>query len=86
MRRKDGSYIRFDDNAVALINKDNEPIGKRIFGFYNGNYGVSGKVIEYRQTCFNEIEYRIQLDEPFCINGVCVRDLPLKECDVTQVH
>lgn len=32
IRRKDGSYIRFDDNAVALINKDNEPIGKRIFG------------------------------------------------------
>lgn len=32
IRRKDGTYIRFDDNAVALINKDNEPIGKRIFG------------------------------------------------------
>ena len=32
VRRKDGSYIRFDDNAVALINKDNEPLGKRIFG------------------------------------------------------
>lgn len=32
IRRKDGSYLRFDDNAVALINKDGEPIGKRIFG------------------------------------------------------
>ena len=32
IRRKDGTYIRFDDNAVALINKDNEPLGKRIFG------------------------------------------------------
>lgn len=30
--RKDGSYLKFNDNAVALINKDNEPIGKRIFG------------------------------------------------------
>ncbi len=30
--RKDGSYLKFADNAVALINKDNEPIGKRIFG------------------------------------------------------
>lgn len=32
-RRKDGSYIRFDDNAVVLVNKENkEPIGSRIFG------------------------------------------------------
>jgi large subunit ribosomal protein L14 len=33
MRRKDGSYIRFDDNACVLVNKDNgEPRGTRIFG------------------------------------------------------
>lgn len=31
IRRKDGSYIRFADNAVALINKDGEALGKRIF-------------------------------------------------------
>jgi large subunit ribosomal protein L14 len=31
-RRKDGSYIRFDDNAAVLINQQNEPIGTRIFG------------------------------------------------------
>ncbi len=31
-RRKDGSYIRFDENSVVIINKDNEPIGTRIFG------------------------------------------------------
>lgn len=31
-RRIDGSYIRFDDNAVVLITKDNQPIGTRIFG------------------------------------------------------
>ena len=30
--RKDGSYLKFADNAVAIINKDNEPLGKRIFG------------------------------------------------------
>ena len=30
--RKDGSYIRFDGNSAVLINKDNEPIGTRIFG------------------------------------------------------
>lgn len=30
-RRPDGTYLRFDDNAVALIDKDNNPRGKRIF-------------------------------------------------------
>ena len=32
IRRKDGSAIRFDRNAAVLINKENEPIGTRIFG------------------------------------------------------
>ena len=32
VRRKDGSYIRFDENAAVVINKDNEPVGTRIFG------------------------------------------------------
>lgn len=31
-RRKDGSYIRFDENAVVLIDAKNEPRGGRIFG------------------------------------------------------
>jgi len=31
-RRKDGSYIRFDENACVLISRENEPIGTRIFG------------------------------------------------------
>ena len=31
-RRPDGSYIRFDQNAVVLINAQNEPLGTRIFG------------------------------------------------------
>ncbi len=30
--RKDGTIIRFDDNAVVLINENKEPIGTRIFG------------------------------------------------------
>ncbi len=30
--RKDGSFIRFSDNAVVLITKDGEPRGTRIFG------------------------------------------------------
>jgi len=31
-RRRDGSYIRFDENAGVLINEVGEPIGTRIFG------------------------------------------------------
>jgi large subunit ribosomal protein L14 len=31
-KRKDGSYIRFDENAVVLLNAQGEPRGTRIFG------------------------------------------------------
>ena len=31
-RRKDGSYIRFDENAAVLVKDDGEPIGTRVFG------------------------------------------------------
>ena len=32
VRRIDGSYIRFDDNAVVILGEDNNPRGTRIFG------------------------------------------------------
>ena len=32
VRRKDGSYIRFDENAAVLINNQQEPKGTRVFG------------------------------------------------------
>ncbi|MEJ6506388.1 MAG: 50S ribosomal protein L14 [Crocinitomicaceae bacterium] len=32
IRRKDGSYVRFEDNAAVLLNDNNEPKGTRIFG------------------------------------------------------
>jgi large subunit ribosomal protein L14 len=32
IRRRDGSYIRFDDNSAVLVNQQREPIGTRIFG------------------------------------------------------
>jgi large subunit ribosomal protein L14 len=32
VRRKDGSYIRFEDNAAVLLNNNDEPKGTRIFG------------------------------------------------------
>ena len=31
-RRKDGTYIRFDQNAAVIIKPDNEPVGTRVFG------------------------------------------------------
>lgn len=32
VRRRDGTYIRFDDNAAVLIRPDGEPMGTRVFG------------------------------------------------------
>ena len=32
LRRDDGSYIRFDENAAVIINADKNPVGTRIFG------------------------------------------------------
>jgi large subunit ribosomal protein L14 len=32
VRRKDGTYIRFEENAVVLLNNNDEPRGTRIFG------------------------------------------------------
>jgi large subunit ribosomal protein L14 len=31
-RRRDGTYIRFDQNAAVVINADGEPVGTRVFG------------------------------------------------------
>jgi large subunit ribosomal protein L14 len=32
IRRENGSYIRFDDNAAVLVNQNGDPVGTRIFG------------------------------------------------------
>jgi large subunit ribosomal protein L14 len=32
VRRPDGMYIRFDDNAAVIVNNDNNPRGTRVFG------------------------------------------------------
>ena len=32
LKRKDGSYIKFDENSVVIVNKDGVPIGTRVFG------------------------------------------------------
>ncbi|MEI8223507.1 MAG: 50S ribosomal protein L14 [bacterium] len=41
-RRKDGSYIRFDDNAVVILEKGQEPKGGRIFGPIPRELGEKG--------------------------------------------
>lgn len=43
IRRKDGTYIKFDDNAVVIVKDDKSPVGTRIFGpvtreLRSGNY------------------------------------------------
>lgn len=32
IRRDDGNYIKFDENAAVILNDDNQPVGTRIFG------------------------------------------------------
>ncbi len=32
MKRKDGTYLRFDENAVVIVSKDGQPKGTRVFG------------------------------------------------------
>ena len=32
VRREDGSLLRFDSNAVVLVNNQNQPVGTRVFG------------------------------------------------------
>ncbi|GAB6085488.1 50S ribosomal protein L14 [Alkaliphilus crotonatoxidans] len=32
IRRKDGSYIKFDENAAVIVKEDKQPVGTRIFG------------------------------------------------------
>ncbi len=45
IRRADGSYIKFDDNAVVIINKNNEPIGTRIGVVAREVRAISSKIV-----------------------------------------
>ena len=42
IQRKDGSVVRFDDNACALIEKNGEPLGSRIMGTFRECLSRSG--------------------------------------------
>lgn len=43
IRQADGSLIRFDDNAVVLLDNDNAPVGTRIFGPVTRSLRAQGK-------------------------------------------
>jgi len=43
IKRKDGSYIRFDDNAAVLLGNNFEPVGTRIFGPIAREIRTAGK-------------------------------------------
>src|SRR3989344_4604304 len=54
IRRKDGSYIKFDENAVVIIDEKKEPKGTRIFGpmpkeikekGYEGIFGMAEEIV-----------------------------------------
>lgn len=51
LKRKDSSQIRFDDNAVVLIDKQGEPLGTRIFGSVTRELRTGGymKIISLAQ-------------------------------------
>ena len=69
-RRKDGSYIRFDDNAVALVNKDNEPLAKRIFWPVGRELREKGRKdinIERVEEALNTGADTIAVACPFCM-------------------
>lgn len=62
VRRPDGSAIRFDRNAAVLINKQNEPIGTRIFGPVVRELRAKNhmKIIRSRRRCS---DVRVQAEE-----------------------
>jgi len=62
IRRADGSLIRFDTNAAVLINKQNEPIGTRIFGPVTRELRARNfmKIISLARKCCDEAEAQDQ--------------------------
>jgi len=66
IRRKDGSYIRFDDNAAVLLNNQDEPRGTRIFG---------PVARELREKQFMKI---VSLARRYCNMGKRKIDIPAK--------
>ena len=58
LRRKDGSYVRFDENAVVLIDEKREPKGTRIFGPIPREIKEKGfdTILEWRKKLYNRCE------------------------------
>ena len=57
VRRADGSYIRFDDNACVLVNNAGELRGSRIFGPVARELRQTNMKIISHLKCFNHLNY-----------------------------
>ncbi len=57
IRRQDGSYIRFDDNAAVIVKEDKNPVGTRIFGPVDGFQ--TGNKVQRRNCASNDGKIRI---------------------------
>ena len=62
VRRKDGSRLRFDDNASVIINKENNPRGSRVFG------PIARELKENVQKLNKKINLFSQLDPFWCVS------------------
>jgi len=78
IRRKDGTRIKFDDNACVLVNKSGEPIGTRLNGesfcgvMPGGTVGESANVTCYRSRC-GGIEDEGLVEDLVARTGSCIK-------------
>ena len=70
IRRNDGMYIRFDDNAAVLVNTENNPRGTRVFGpvareIRDKNFSkiVSFILLNFNKNSLIEFSYTGSIDE-----------------------
>src|SRR5690348_15969937 len=82
-RRKDGTYIRFDDNAAVLINDANEPVGTRVFGpvarelrdkKFTKIVSLAPEVWEMMMSATKPVKIRIQLRKGDQVKVMAGRD------------
>jgi hypothetical protein len=80
IRRKDGSRIKFDDNACVLGNKSGEPIGTRL----NGKFGL--RIMEWRRAnvirgrCIRVEVERMVEDSVACTSSCITQCVERKVC------
>jgi ribosomal protein L14 len=71
IRRKDGSRIKFDDNACVLVNKSGEPIGTRLNGEFDVRTMKGRRANMIRGRCIGAEVERMVEDSVTC-TGSCI--------------